>query len=186
MTFQELSGTSTTIETSRLLLRPLTETDLDDLAEIYSIPEVMRYRLFSQPASFKQTQEFLISYLLHWEQHGFGRWATIYKASQQLIGHCGLEYLAALDEVEVNYLLSSQYWGQGLATESAIALVSYGFKTLQFERLVALAKPENLASLRVMEKIGMQYYKNIQLYDVEWAFYVIKRDQWLNFNRYVP
>lgn len=54
--------------------------------------------------------------------------------------------------MEVNYLLASQYWGQGLATESAIAVVNYGFEVQQFERLVALAKPDNLASLRVMEK----------------------------------
>lgn len=172
-----------TIETPRILLRPLAQNDLDDLAQIYSVPEVMKYRLFSQPASLKQTQEFLKSYLLHWEQHGFGRWAMIDKTLQQLIGHCGLEYTATLDEVEVNYLLSSRYWGHGLATESAIAIVSYGFKSLQLERLVALAKPENLASLRVMEKIGMQDEKNIQLYDVEWAFYTIKRDQWQYSNR---
>lgn len=101
----------TTIETPRLLLRPLAETDLDDLAQIYSLPEVMRYRLFSQPASLKQTQDTLELYLSHWNQHGFGRWATIHKASQQLIGHSGFEYIATLDEVEVNYLLSSKYWG---------------------------------------------------------------------------
>lgn len=106
------------------------------------------------------------------------RWATIYKANQRLIGHCGLEYLASLDSVEVNYLLARKYWGQGLATESAIALLSYGFDTLQFERLVALAKPENFASLRVMEKIGMQLEKNIQLYGVEWVLYTIDRNQW--------
>jgi [ribosomal protein S5]-alanine N-acetyltransferase len=132
----------------------------------------------SGAASRKQTQEFLEFYLAHWEQHGFGRWATIYKANQRLIGHCGLEYIASLDQVEVNYLLAREYWGQGLATESAIALLSYGFETLQFERLVALAKPENLASRRVMEKIGMEYEKNIQLYGVELAFYTITRDQW--------
>ncbi|NJM71656.1 MAG: GNAT family N-acetyltransferase [Scytonema sp. RU_4_4] len=168
----------TTIETSRMLLRPLAMVDLDNLADIYRDPEVMKYRLFSQSASLKQTQELLKSYLAHWEQHGFGRWATIYKANQRLIGHCGLEYMPSLNEVEVNYLLAREYWGQGFATESAIALLRYGFETLQFDRLVALAKPENLASLRVMEKIGMQFEKNIQLYGVEWAFYTIKHDQW--------
>jgi RimJ/RimL family protein N-acetyltransferase len=168
----------TTIETPRMLLRPPVMVDLDNLAEIYRDPEVMRYRLFSQPPSLKQTHEFLKSYLAHWEQHGFGRWATIYKANQRLIGHCGLEYVTSLDEVEVNYLLAREYWGRGLATESAIALLRYGFETLQFDQLVALAKPENLASLRVMEKIGMQYEKNIQLYGVQWSFYRIKRDQW--------
>lgn len=168
----------TKIETHRMWLRPLAEADLDDLAEIYSDPDVMRYRLISQPASRKQTQESLESYLAHWEQHGFGRWATIYKANQQLIGHCGLEYLASLGSVEVNYLLAREYWGQGLATECAIALLSYGFETLQLEQLVALAKPENLASRRVMEKIGMQLEKNIQLYGVEWVLYKIDRNQW--------
>lgn len=168
----------TKIETPHLWLRPIALADLDDLAEIYSAPEVMRYRLISQPASWKQTQSSLESYLAHWEQHGFGRWATIHKANQRLIGHCGLEYLASLDEVEVNYLLAREYWGQGLATESAIALLNYGFETLQLERLVALAMPENLASRRVMEKIGMQWEKNIQLYGLEWVFHTINRNQW--------
>jgi RimJ/RimL family protein N-acetyltransferase len=168
----------TTIETLRMVLRPLNREDLHSLAQIYSDREVMRYRLFPQAASLKQTQESLESYIAHWEKHGFGRWAKIYKESQQLIGHCGLEYIASLGEVELNYLLSRQYWRQGLATESAVALLTYGFETLKLEKLVALAKPENLASLRVMEKIGMQYDKNIQLYGVEWAFYTIKRHQW--------
>ena len=170
--------TMTKLETLRMWLRPLAKADLDILAEIYSAPEVMRYRLISQPVSRKQTQEMLASYLAHWEQYGFGRWATIYKANQWLIGHCGLEYLASLNEVEVNYLLAREYWGQGLATESAIALLRYGFESLQVERLVALAKPENLASRRVMEKIGMQYEKTIQLYGVEWVFYTINSSEW--------
>lgn len=166
------------IETSRLWLRPLAKSDLDDLAGIYSDPQVMRHRLTSQPASRWQTQEMLASYLRHYEQHGFGRWATIYKANQRLIGHCGLEYLASLDEVEINYLLRKEYWGQGLATEAAIMLLRYGFATLQLERLVALAKPKNFASQRVMKKIGMQYQRNIQLHGVEWVVYTVNRDQW--------
>jgi ribosomal-protein-alanine N-acetyltransferase len=151
----------TTIETSRLLLRPLKLTDLEDLAQIYSDPEVMRYRLFPKPASLLETQAFLESYIEHWQRYGFGRWAIIYKE--------------LLNELEVNYLLASQYWGQGLATESAIAVVNYGFQVQQFERLVALAKPDNLASLRVMEKIGMSYHNKIRLHNVEWTLYEIKR-----------
>jgi ribosomal-protein-alanine N-acetyltransferase len=81
--------------------------------------------------------------------------------------------------VEVNYLLASQYWGQGLATESAIAVFNYGFKVQQFERLVALANPDNLASLRVMQKIGMSYQTKIQLHNAEWVLYEIERNYWL-------
>jgi ribosomal-protein-alanine N-acetyltransferase len=120
----------------------------------------------------------LESYLAHWKQHGFGRWATIHKISQKLIGHCGLEYLTCENVVEVNYLLDWEYWGEGLATESAFALLNYGFETLQFERLVALAHPQNVRSRRVIEKIGMQYEKNLQLYSVSWEFYTISRDEW--------
>ncbi|MBR8839583.1 MAG: GNAT family N-acetyltransferase [Stigonema ocellatum SAG 48.90 = DSM 106950] len=167
----------TTIETPRMWLRPLALTDLDDLADIYTDSEVMRYRSISQPASRKQTQESLESYLAHWGKYGFGRWAIIHKTKGCLIGHCGLEHVVSLNEVEVSYLLAREYWGQGLATESAIALVNYGFETLQLERLVAMAKPENLASCRVMEKIGMQYEKKIQLNGVEWVLFAINRNR---------
>ncbi len=74
----------------------------------------------------------------------------------------------------MNYLLARKHWGQGLATEAALTLIRYGLQTLQLKRLVAIAKPENLASRRVMEKIGMQYDKNIQLYGFEWALYTTK------------
>ncbi|BDA71519.1 probable acetyltransferase [Calothrix sp. PCC 7716] len=164
------------IETTRLCLRPLAITDLNDLAEIYSDPEVMRYRLLPEPASRKQTQESLESYILHWKEYGFGRWAAIYKTSRQLIGHCGLEHITSLKEIELSYLLAREYWGQGLATEAAMALLQYAWETLQLKRLVAIAKPENLASRRVMEKIGMQYEKNIQFYGVEWMLYKINND----------
>jgi [ribosomal protein S5]-alanine N-acetyltransferase len=164
------------IETSRLWLRPLALTDLDDLASIYSDSEVMKYRVQSEPAYKEQTLLNLESYLLHWRQYGFGRWATIYKASQQFIGHCGLEHVASLNEIELNYLIAREYWGQGLATEAAMALLRYGWETLQLKRLVAISKPENFASRRVMEKIGMLYEKNIQLYGVEWVLYKINHN----------
>ena len=99
----------------------------------------------------------------------------IYNANRRLLGHGGLKYLASLNEVEVNYLIAREYCGQGLATEAAIVLLRYGLKTLHLKRLVAMAKPENLASRRIMEKIGMQYEKNIQLYGVEWVFYAINK-----------
>ncbi|MBW4577564.1 MAG: GNAT family N-acetyltransferase [Aphanothece sp. CMT-3BRIN-NPC111] len=163
------------IDTARMRLRPLAKSDLDSLARIYSDPDVMKYRLYSQPASFEQTQESLQSYLAHWERYGFGRWAVVHKPNQQFIGHCGLENLPILGEVELNYLLAKEYWGRGLTTEAARSLIKYGFETLKLQGLVALAKPENLASLRIMQKIGMQYERVVQLYGVEWVMYAIER-----------
>lgn len=170
--------TITELITPRLWLRPLAKTDLEELARIYSDPEVMKYRLIAQPASRQQTRVMLEAYLRHWEAHGFGRWAIFHKHHQHLIGHGGLEYLDTLHEVEVNYLLASGYWGQGLATEAATVLLRYGFETLQCERLVALAKPGHFASRRVMEKIGMQYEQTLELYEVEWVLYAIHDSHW--------
>ncbi|KAM3099346.1 GNAT family N-acetyltransferase [Phormidesmis sp. 146-35] len=193
----------TEIETARLHLRPLMPQDLEVLARIYRDPEVMQYRLHSEPASREQTQESLDQMIAHWQRYGFGRWATICfsrylfeieKSTQNLIGHCGLEFLADTSEVEVNYLLDRPHWGKGLATEAARKLVRYGFERLgrdpsrvsRRDRLVALAKPENLASRRVMEKIGMQYEKTVQYFGVDWVCYGIDRDQWECFNKREP
>ena len=166
------------IETDRLHFRKLTWQDLDDLARIYQDPEVMKYRLHPKPATREQTQEMLEKILSHWQRYNFGRWAAICKRNQQLIGHCGLEVLAGTSEVEVNYLLDRTYWGKGLATEAARAVLRYGFQKLSYDRLIAVAKPENIPSRRVMEKIGMQYEKNVEYYGVDWVYYALNRDQW--------
>jgi len=166
------------IETNRLQLRKLTGQDLDDLAQIYQDPEVMRYRLHPEPATREQTQEMLKTILSHWQQYSFGRWAVICKLNQQFIGHCGLEVLAGTSNVEVNYLLDRAYWGKELATEAAREAVRYGFEELRCDSLVALAKPENLASRRVMEKLEMQYEKDVEYNGMSWVLYTLNRDQW--------
>ena len=75
-------------------------------------------------------------------------------------------------------LLDRACWRKGLATEAAREVLRYGFEGLNCNRLVALSKPENVASRRVMEKIGMQYEKIIEYYGVDWVYYGLNRDQW--------
>ncbi|WP_082127363.1 GNAT family N-acetyltransferase [Calothrix sp. 336/3] len=166
------------IETGRLLLRPLQITDLDDLALIYSDPQVMRYRVNSQPASRCETQQMLEEYIQHWEKYGFGRWGIIYKDNQSLIGHCGLEVVDNTSDIEINYLLRRAYWNQGLATEAAAAMIEYGFTQLKLERIVAIAQPENIASRCVMEKLGMRYENNVMQHNINWMRYVLYKQKW--------
>lgn len=75
---------------------------------------------------------------------------------QKLIGFCGLKYLQDLDVVDVGYRLLPEYWGRGLATEAVLASVEYGFDVLDLDHIIALVLPENVASIRILEKIGMQ------------------------------
>ncbi len=170
------------IETARLHLRKLDASDLDDLAQIYQDSEVMRYRVFSEPASREETQRQLTQMIDHWQQYGFGRWAIAEKSTQKFIGHAGLEIVPALDEIEINYLLARSHWNQGFATEAATAIAQYGLTKLGCNRIVAIAKPENLASRRVMEKINMRYEKEITLYENCWVCYSLNRDQWNDCN----
>ena len=90
-----------------------------------------------------------------------GLWATIHKESGNFIGRCGLLpwEIDGLNEVEVAYTIEKKYWGQGLGSEAAQAILQYGFEKLNIPRLVCLIDAENIASKKVALKIGMTFEK---------------------------
>jgi ribosomal-protein-alanine N-acetyltransferase len=161
------------IETERLQLRLFRPDDLDELSLIFGDPDVVRYLGSGHPASRADTETALDSIIRHWQVHGFGRWAAICKQTRRLIGYCGLRNFNGMPELV--YLLSKQYWGMGLATEMARASLKYGFEERQFERIIAMAKLANVASQRVMRKIGMGFQENAVIFNMEVAFYSINR-----------
>ena len=114
--------------------------------------------------TYEETREELEWFLNGHPSHPeLGLWATIHKSTNQFIGRCGLLPWTINEqaEVEVAYLLDKVYWGQGLATEVAQALVQYGFEQLHLSRLICLIAPENQASCRVAQKIGMTLEKEV-------------------------
>ncbi|NER32806.1 MAG: GNAT family N-acetyltransferase [Oscillatoria sp. SIO1A7] len=159
------------LETERLYLRLFNPDDLEALSLIRSDPDVMRYMRDGNPLSREEVSENLARIIQHYREHRFGLWAVIYKQDSQLIGYCGLQFLEQTPEIELGYMLAKAYWGKGLATEGAKASLKYGFETLKLERIVAVAYPENLASRRVMEKVGMKYEKEARYYNRNVAYY---------------
>ena len=149
------------LETRNLVLRHLEHSDLDSLFVLYSDPEVRRY--FPEGVlTYEETKEELEWFLNgHPEHPELGLWATINKETNQLIGRCGLLPWKIDDryEVEVAYLLGKAYWGQGLGTEAAQAVLDYGFEKLDLQRLICLIDRENSASIKVAGKIGMTFEK---------------------------
>jgi ribosomal-protein-alanine N-acetyltransferase len=149
------------LETDRLVLRHLQSEDLDSLYALYSDPQVTKF-IPDAPRSYAETREELV-----WFQHGhprqpeLGLWATIHKDTGHFIGRCGLLpwTIDGQAEVEVAYALARTWWGQGLATEAAQGIVRYAFDQLGLSRLICLVEAENLASIRVAEKIGMTFEK---------------------------
>jgi RimJ/RimL family protein N-acetyltransferase len=151
------------LETPRLILRWQVPSDLDDLWALYCDPEITKYIPDAPRTREKAREE------LEWHMNGhpknpdLGLWATVHKGSGKFIGRCGLLpwEIEGQQEVEVAYTIAREYWGRGLATEAAQAILQYGFEKLDLTRLVSLIEPENTASQKVAEKIGMRFEKRV-------------------------
>lgn len=163
------------IETRRLLLRPFNLADLDDLARLFGDAAVMRYLGVEggQTLTRDETQAALEIFIAGWRERGFDRWAARLKATQEMIGLCGLRLLD--DMPELVYALRKENWGQGFAAEAARACLRFAFEELRLERVVAVTRPGNVASQRVLEKIGMRYEREAQYYGVDTLGYALTR-----------
>ena len=144
-------------ETDRLLLRTFNEDDAPLLYELNLDPEVIRYTL-DPMVDLGHAGKILREVILpQYKLYDHGRWAVHLKPNLEFIGWCGLKFLTERNEVDIGYRFMKKYWGQGFATESAIATLNYGFKRLNLQRIVGRALPENKASIKVLEKCGMEY-----------------------------
>ena len=148
------------IQTERLIIREFQVLDIEALAQIMAKAEVMQYSL-DGVLSTKKTAVKIQSFLDSYQKNGYGKWAVIHRESARLIGYCGIavEEIEAKLENELGYRLDSDFWGQGLATEAANACLKYAFDKLNLDRVLGIVEPENHASIRVLEKIGMEFMK---------------------------
>ncbi len=148
-----------TIETQRVKLSRWQPCDAVAFRPIAQDPLVMRYIHNGDPWSDARVREFISRQMRHAAQNGFCFWKIQRKPDGRLIGLCGLQALrlGSRWEVEIGWWLAPPYWGRGLATEAASAVMTEALKRLRSDRIVAIAVPENHASRRFMEKIGMRY-----------------------------
>jgi RimJ/RimL family protein N-acetyltransferase len=158
------------IRTGRLVLRPFVLDDLDPLAEVLSDPEVMRYvgKGEARGRTLEESERTLRTILDEYGRWGHGLLActTHEENGGRPIGWCGLIRwnLDGVEEVEVAYLLGRPYWGKGYATEAATAVRDDGLGARGRRRLVSLIYPDNRASVRVAEKVGMAYERDAEFF----------------------
>ena len=162
------------INTSRLSLRQFRNEDFDAYATIMADPEIGKWFPKGEGLSRGEAEKSFNSIREHWFRHGFGIWAILNKR-KILIGRCGLNLIDETSEVEIDFLLTKKFWGKGYATEATKAVLEYGFKILNLDKIIALAKIENKASRKVMEKIGMRYLKDAQYSGILCAYYNINK-----------
>lgn len=148
------------VETSRLVLRRWTEEDVPRLAAFNADPEVMRWIGDGSTRDEPQTRARIEAMEREWDEKGHGLFAVEVRATGQLAGFTGLTVPLFLPEilpsVEIGWRLGRPFWGRGLATEAATAVLRFGFRDRGLEEIVSIAQVGNDASERVMEKLGMR------------------------------
>jgi RimJ/RimL family protein N-acetyltransferase len=165
------------LETDRLLLREFVMDDLEDFFRMVSDPEVTRFTGGSVQTLEEAKKMLQERPMQDYRKYGYGRWAAVYKASGQVIGFAGLKYLDDIGEVDLGYRFFKEYWGKGLATEAARALLAHGFGALGLKRILAFADSDNKASIRVLEKVGFKFDKLARYRDWDVAWYILSRTQ---------
>lgn len=148
------------LETARLELRLFRPEDLGAFAAMNADPEVMRYIGAGQTHDRARAADTLERIRWHWAEHGFGRWAIERASDGVFLGFCGVGFPTFTPEVatrpEIGWRLAREHWGHGYATEAAIAARDHFFATGSWSEIISLSDPRNVASHRVMRKIGMR------------------------------
>src|SRR5688572_11613566 len=146
-----------TITTPRLILRPFTEQDIDPLQRMLLEEGVLRYFPNPEPPPRERIQQMVSNLLRHWAEYGSGLWAVTSRSTGELMGRTGLMVVPNTGEVEIDFLYGKPFWNQGFATEGGQASLQYGFETLGLEQIIGVVHPENMASRRVLEKLGLKF-----------------------------
>jgi RimJ/RimL family protein N-acetyltransferase len=151
------------IDTERLILRPFTLDDAEAWLPLISLPDIIRYTGDSPAQTVEEARELLRSRPLRdYALYGFGRLAVIEKASGRLVGFCGFKYVVELGDIDIGYRFLPDCWGKGYATESCVAVMAQGRSEPKIRRIVGTVHPDNPASGRVLEKLGLRFERLLE------------------------
>jgi RimJ/RimL family protein N-acetyltransferase len=169
------------IETERLILREIVPADVDGLFELDSDPEVHRYLGNKTVDSKEKTLEIIAFIIQQYADNGIGRWAIIDKNTNEFIGWTGLKFVTDLinnhkDFYDIGYRLIPKYWGKGMATESAVAVLDYAFNTMKLEEVFASASCENVGSNKILRNIGLKFIETYYYEDIKCNWYRIDKN----------
>jgi len=163
-----------TLETNRLMLRPITADDIDSLFEFFKDPKTMKY--LPGTKTRHQVKEWISLVLDSYQNYSYGPFAVINKESGDFTGYCGL-YLQkdvdGADEVEILYGLIKRFWGKGFAVEAGKKVHEYGKNMLKINRFISIIHPDNKNSAKVAEKVGMTFEKQAVVWRRQYDIYSV-------------
>ena len=174
------------IVTERLEIRPWQPADRPAFAALATDPEMMRYMTNGVPWTAAEIDAYFKRQAGTLEQHGICLGALVERSTGRVIGLAGLQYLGTTGDLETGYWVARDLWGNGYATEAASGALRHAFETLGGPRVTAITQPDNRASRRVMEKIGMTFLRETtgaalghRHPEIEVVLYAIEREEWL-------
>ncbi|MGG1550303.1 GNAT family N-acetyltransferase [Paenibacillus ferrarius] len=168
------------IETKRLIIREMVQSDYDALCGILCDEEVMR-AAYESAFNLEEAQNWLNRHLKRYEEYGFGLWAVVLKETNEMIGQCGLTMQGWREKeiLEIGFLFQKAYWHKGYATEAAIACKEYAFSVLNANRVYSIIRDTNIAAQKVATRNGMNIIdkdsKNFRNIDMEFFLYSVER-----------
>jgi RimJ/RimL family protein N-acetyltransferase len=170
------------LESDRLILRMLRDSDLDAYAEMCADPEVMRYIGDGQPMARPMAWRNLAMVVGHWTLRGYGLWAVEEQASGVFVGRIGFWNPEGWPGFELGWMLRRSFWGRGYATEGARAALQFAFTHLEQPSVISLIHPENAVSIRVAERLGEFRVGVTELMGKQVLVYRITRAEWESAN----
>ena len=167
-----------TLETERLLMRWFCEDDFEQFASVCRDPEVMRFLGDGKPMTDMEAWRQMATFMGHWYFRGYGIWAVEEKSSGKLVGRIGFMNPAGWPGFELGWTLGRHSWGKGYATEGARRALEYAFTEMKRDHVISCIAPENIASIRVAERLGEKVEGKTELLGREVLIYGIGSDQW--------
>jgi ribosomal-protein-alanine N-acetyltransferase len=174
------------LETERLILREIKESDIDGMFELDTNIQVHAY-LGNNPIKTKEQAAQNIQFIrTQYLARGIGRFAVIEKKSNEFIGWCGLKLCKGKEEelngvsnfIDIGYRLIPKFWGKGYASEAAIASLDFGFKTMKYECIYGAAEVANIGSNKVLQKIGLHFISEFNYKEIKANWYQLNKSDY--------
>jgi RimJ/RimL family protein N-acetyltransferase len=175
------------LETKNLFLKPLDRSHAEDFFAMDRNPNVHKY-LWQKPVeNIEETVATIDVVLEQYVKNDIGRFAIHLKENNAFVGWCGLKFNTETvnnktNFYDIGYRIAERYWGKGYGTESALAWMNYGFEHLKLQKIEAAAHVENVASNRILEKIGLKFTETYLEENVRWNWYEVDATAYKNQN----
>jgi len=169
-------------ETERFKIREINFNDIEGMYKLDSNPNVHEY-LGNKPIYNKEDARKTVEFIRkQYVENGIGRWAIINKANNEFVGWTGFKWITEetngrKNYYDLGYRLTEENWGKGIATETAIGSLKYGFENLKTDRIIAIADCNNEGSNKILKKIGMKFIEKFLYHGVEHNWYEINKDE---------